>query len=109
MVFVVFFHFNTTSEIANIVIYLLLCLLIGIMYKIDKFIGTCESDEIVIGQYFVRSQQGTNTIDIVSVAEFFNIGNANVQYVGKVNSISLFLGYANVQYVGKVNNIFIIS
>ena len=57
------------------------------MYKIDKFIGTCESEEIVIGQYFVRSQQGTNTIDMVSVAEFFNIGNANVQYVGKVNNL----------------------
>jgi len=78
------------------------------MYKIDKFIGTCQSELVVIGQYFVRSQQGTNTIDIVSVAEFFNLGNANVQYVGKVNSLFIFLVNANVQYVGKVNSLFII-
>ena len=77
------------------------------MYKIDKFIGTCESEEIVIGQYFVRSQQGINTIDMVSVAEFFNIGNANVQYVGKVNN--LFIISCLCEILGKVDRLSIIS
>ncbi|CAC5395092.1 unnamed protein product [Mytilus coruscus] len=56
----------------------------GIRYKIDKYIGNCETDLVVVGDNFVKAQSvNSYNIDIMSVTEYFHLANAYIQYVGK--------------------------
>ena len=60
-------------------------LLSGIKYKIDKYIGTCDQNLVVIGDNFVKqSNNNAFAIALMSAAEFFHLENAQTQYVGKV-------------------------
>ena len=54
--------------------------------------GQCQTSVVVVGDNFVKAQsQHNNDIDIVSVAEFFHLANAEIQYVGKVNELTMLI------------------
>ncbi|XP_052065177.1 uncharacterized protein LOC127704974 [Mytilus californianus] len=56
----------------------------GIRYKIDKYIGNCETGLVVVGDNFVKAQSANSyNIDIMSVTEYFHLANAYIQYVGR--------------------------
>ncbi|VDI42527.1 Hypothetical predicted protein [Mytilus galloprovincialis] len=56
----------------------------GIRYKIDKYIGNCETELVVVGDNFVKAKSlNSNNIAIMSVTEFFHLAKAYIQYVGK--------------------------
>lgn len=65
----------------------MLLVISGIRYKIDKYIGNCETELVVVGDNFVKAKSlNSNNIAIMSVTEFFHLAKAYIQYVGKVST-----------------------